>query len=303
MQPTARALPPIRVEYTQWWGDYTLLVAQEKGFFAEYGVEVEPAYYEIFSDAYPDLAAGQLDAALLSTGDAMSVNRYTPIQIIGLEDDGGYMPIVANPEIKSLVDLRGKSVGTLVGTQYELIVTEMLASAGMTTADITISNLDPEDIPDALANGEIQAGFTWEPYTSQAIKKGAHIIYPMNNTLRLLPDAIIFRQSVIDQRPQDVQAFMRAWFKAVDYRLNYPEETRQIAAKYIGVPVEQIEPDPSQKIFTYEDNLALFTQSSTEANSIFNVMQKNAAYLIFNGSLAIMPDVKSIVTPRFLLQK
>ena len=32
-QPTPAAKEPLRFEFTQWWGDYTLLVAKEKGFY------------------------------------------------------------------------------------------------------------------------------------------------------------------------------------------------------------------------------------------------------------------------------
>lgn len=299
-QPKPRPLSPLRVEYTFWWGDYTLLVAQEKGFFAEEGIDVEPVYYEIYADAFSDLAAGQLDAAYLAVGDAMNINRHTPIKIIGLEDDGGYMPIVAKPEITSISDLKGKTVGTLTGTQYELLIIDMLASAGMNTADINIRNINPEEISDALVKNEIQAGFSWEPSTSQAIKEGAHILYPTNKTLRLFPDTIAFRQSVIDERPQDIRAYMRAMFKAVDYRLNNPEETRQIAAKYLGVPLAKVEADPNLKIFTYEDNIFMYSQPATEVNSIYYIAQKTANYLISSGTLAIMPEVKNILTPNFL---
>jgi len=277
-----------------------LLVAQEKGYFAAEGVEVEPVYYEIFTDSFPDLASGQIDAALIASGDAMSINRHTPVNIIGLEDDGGYMIIVANDEIKSIRDLEGKTIGTLAGTQYELLVTEMLNAAGLSTTDINLRNIDPEKVPEALAKNEIQAGFVWEPYGAQAIREGAHILYPTDSSLRLFPDGITFRQDVIDQRPEDIRAFMRAWFKAVDYLLNNREETRQIAAKYIGIPVEEITEDPSLKIFTYQDNRTLYELPKTEAGSIFNIAKKTADYLISNGTLAAMPDIEAIITPKFL---
>ncbi len=305
-QPAPKPLPPIRVEYTLWWGDYVLLVAQEKGFFAEENVDVEPVYYEIFSDSYSDLAAGKIDAALIASGDAMSINRHTPVSIIGLQDDGGYMSIVARDEIQFIGELKGKTIGVLTGTQYELLVSEMFKSVldgyGISVADVTIRNVNPEDVPDALAKNEIQAGVVWEPYSTQAIQKGAHILYPSNKDLRLFPDMIVFRQSVINQRPEEIKGFMRAWFKAVDYSHKNPEETRQIAAKYIGVPLEEITQDPNLKIFTYEDNLSMYNPSATEEGTLYDIMQKTAAYMISNGSLSSMPDIKNIITPKFLPQ-
>lgn len=301
-QSTERADPPLRMEFTQWWGDYPLLVAKEKGYFEEYGADVEPVYYPIYSEAYPDLAAGQIDAAFLAIGDAMNVNRHLPVKVVLLEDDGGYMPIVARPEIIAIQDLRGKKIGTLVGTQYELLLEEMLASAGMTSTDVFIRNVNPEEVPAALASNQIQAGFTWEPITSQALAQGAHVLYPTNANVRLYPDALVFRQETIEGHPDKVRAIIKAWFKAVDYSLRVPEETRQIAAQYLGVPAEQIQPDTNLKLYTYQDNVNLFSPFSTGMDSIYNVAQKNADYLVFNGVLSLKPDVRELLTPDFLAE-
>ena len=40
---------PLKVEWTLWWGDYTIIIAREKGFFEKHGVEVELIFYEVFS--------------------------------------------------------------------------------------------------------------------------------------------------------------------------------------------------------------------------------------------------------------
>lgn len=99
---------PLRIEFTQWWGDYTLLVAQEKGFFEKYGVQVEPVYYDIFSKTYPDLASGQLDGALIAVGDTININRSSPMTIIAVYDNGGDDAVIVGPEINSIEDLKEK---------------------------------------------------------------------------------------------------------------------------------------------------------------------------------------------------
>ncbi len=292
--------PPLRVEYTQWWGDYTLLVAQEKGFFAEYGLEVEPVYYPIFSDSFADLAAGQVDAALISSGDAIRVNMSAPTQIIALSDDGGYMPIVSRPEIASISDLRGKTIGILTGTHYEMLVSQMLSIAQMNKADVTLRNVNPEEAVNELLEDKIQAAFVWEPFTSQALKEGARILYPTTRTLRLFPDAVVFRKELVESRPQDVERFLLAWFRAVEFRLSNPAETAQIAAKYIGVEVNQIKPDPTLKIYTYQDNLKMYSILPTQENTIYDVVRKTADYFLVNGMFSAPVDAEAILNPEFL---
>ena len=296
-QPASAPLPPLRVEFTNWWGDYTLLVAQEKGFFEKYGVQVEPVYYEFFSDTYPDLASGQLDAGLIAVGDTINISRIAPMKVVAVHDNGGDDAMVARPEILSIENLRGLTVGTQIGSQYELMITEMLRSANMDSADVKVVSIYPEDGLAALENNQVQAVYIWEPYLSEALSKGYKVLYPQEQ-LHLFPDLIVFQKSVTDQRPDDVRAFLKAWFEAVDYRLQNPEETRAIAAKYLGVSVEEVQPDDNLKILTLEDNKAIFRLESE--NSIYTVTKITSDFLISIGTITQMPDPLELLDSRYL---
>ena len=297
LQQAERTDPPLRVEYTQWWGDYTLLVAKEKGFFEQYGVEVEPVYYDVYPEIYPDLASGQIDGALIAVGDVINIYNTAPMKVVGLNDDGGADSIVVSPEISSIQDLNGKVVGVLVGTQYELMITEMLRSAQMSASDVTVVNVNPEDASEALKSGQVQAVYTWEPYLSDAIAKGYKIIYP-NRQLRLFPDTIVFNKLIVDKRPNDVRAFLKAWFKAVEYRLQHQGETRDIAAKYLGVSAEEIQPDDNQRLYSADDNKDLF--DNKKENSIYTITQITSDYLVSIGTITQLIDPVELLDPSYL---
>ncbi len=297
-QQSESSQKPLLVEFTYWWGDYTLLVAQEKGFFEKYGVLVQPVYYPIFSDSFPDLAAGQIDAALIAVGDVMNIERHTNMKVVGISDDGSFMPIVARPEYTSINLLKGKTIGVLVGTQYEVLVSEMLASVNMNLGDVFLTELDPANSIAALASNQVQAVFVWEPFTSQALENGNRIIYPTDRTERLFPDTIAFRESVVKQRPDDIKNFLKAWYEAVDYRLLHPQETSEIAAKYLGVTSAETGADPDLKVMTLADNVALFQNRS--AGSIYDTAQRTGNYLLLSGGLVTLPDFAAMLDSTFL---
>ena len=50
---------PITFAWTFRGGDYTLLIAQELGLFANHGIEVEPVLYNTTSRAIPDIAGAK----------------------------------------------------------------------------------------------------------------------------------------------------------------------------------------------------------------------------------------------------
>jgi len=296
-QPAQKANSPLRFEFTQWWGDYTLLVAQEKGFFEKYGVQVEPTYYEIFSDTYPDLAAGQIDGALIAVGDTINISRDTPMKVVAVNDDGGDDAVLASPEINSILDLKGKAIGLLSGSQYELTVVEMLRTVNMDFGDVTIVSINPEDSLAALESDQVQAVSTWEPYMSEALASGYKMIYPKEQQ-HLFPDLIVFRKAVVDSRPEDIRAFLKAWFEAVEYRKQNPEETIQIAAKYTGLNVEDILPDENLGIYSLKDNQDLFDIQKN--GSIYSIAKTTTDYLITNGTLTKQIDTLELLDPSYL---
>ena len=297
LQSEEGAKPPLRVEYTQKWGDYTLLVAQEKGLFEKYGVKVEPVYYKIFSKTYSDLASGQIDGALITVGDAININRSAHMKVVAIHDNGGDDAVVVGPEINSIDDLKGKTIGMMIGSQYELTIVEMLRSATIGIDETTIIAINPKDALSALESDQVQGAYTWEPYLSDALASGYKIIYPQEQ-LHLYPDMIVFQKSIVDARPEDVRAFLKAWFEAVDYRLQNPEETRTIAAKYLGVSVEEVQPDDNLKILTLDDNKTLF--NIQEENSIYSITKITSDYLISIGALAQQIDPLELLDPTYL---
>jgi NitT/TauT family transport system substrate-binding protein len=297
LQPAETQKEPLRVGFTEWWGDYTLLVAEDKGLFKQHGIDVEPVYYELYTDYVVDLASGQMDGAFLAMGDTININHSSPMKVVAVNDDGGADAIVVRPEINSIRDLQGKKVGMLVGTQYELMVAEMLRSDGMNNSDITVVEVNPEEALTALENNLVQAVYLWEPYLSEALDQGNKILYPREKT-RLFPDVIVFRRSVVEQRPDDVKAFLRAWFQALEYRLQREGQTRDIAAKYVGISAEEIYPDNNLKLLTLSDNKVLF--DIQDKNSIYAVTNITVDYLISIGAVTQQIDLLELIDPSFL---
>jgi NitT/TauT family transport system substrate-binding protein len=296
-QPESRPNPPLRVEFRQWWGDYTLLVAKEKGLFNEYGVEVEPVYYDVFSDPYQDLAAGQIDGALIAVGDTININNSSPMKVVGILDNGGNDAVVVSPEINSVQQLIGKTIGVQLGSQYEMTIVGMLQSGNLGISDVTIVATNPEDALSALQSNKVQAAYTREPFLSDALSKGYKIIYP-NEQLHLYPDMIVFRKSIVDERPEDVRAFLTAWFQAVEYRMQVEGETRDIAAKYMGLKPEDVPPDINLKILTLADNKSSFDIQNK--NSIYTITKITSDYLISIGALGKQPDPLVLLDPSYL---
>jgi NitT/TauT family transport system substrate-binding protein len=297
LQPASNAKPPLRVEFTQSWGDYTLLVAKEQGFFEKYGVEVEPVYYDALSDTYPDLAAGQIDGALIAVGDVININRIAPMKVVALKDNGGDDAVIVGPEINSIRDLRGKTIGIVLGSQYEQTVVEMLQSVNMSTENVNIVALNPKDALTALQSDRVQAAYVWEPFLSKALASGFKSIYPVIQ-LHSYPSLIVFSKSIVENRPEDVRAFLKGWFQGTEYRQQHAGETRDLAAKYIGVKANDVPRDDKLRMFSVADNKSLFDIRTP--NSIYSTTRITSNYMVLSGLLSEKIDPLELLDPSYL---
>jgi len=290
---------PLSIEFTNWWGDFTIIIAQEQGLFEKYGVQVEPVYYETFGRAIPDLASGQIDGGLFAIGDAINVSRHIGVKAVAVYDNGSFNTVVSIPEIALIEDLKDRRVGVQVGTTYELLISEMLKTANLSMSDITLVNINPEDVPLSLGQ-TIDAGFIYEPYTTEALAQGNNLLLKSTDLIGLYPDVIVFRQDLVEARPDDIRAFLRAWFEAVEFRKQNPQEARQIIANYFDTTVNEITPDNVLEILSAEDNYILFNSENRTRRPIQQTAQLNADFLVRIGVLSSSPDLDTLLDPRYL---
>ena len=136
-----------------------LIIAQEKGYFADAGLEVE-----IVAPADPSappklVAAGQADIAIsyqpqlhLQIAEGLPLVRVgtlvaTPLNCLLVLEEG---------PVKSLADLKGRKVGYSVAGVEEALLTGMLAPHNVTPSDIELINVNFSLSP-ALMSGQVDA--------------------------------------------------------------------------------------------------------------------------------------------------
>jgi NitT/TauT family transport system substrate-binding protein len=292
--------PPLRVEWSIWEGDYTLLVAQEKGFFKKHGVAVEPIFYETYSKAVPDLAGRQIDAGLYALGDMLVLSRIADIKAVMVYDSGGSSTIVARSSLHALTDLKGKRVGVKIGNFGEMVLDQILRKNGMTLRDVTLLDTDPEQVPQRLTSGEIDAGFVYAPYDQMAVKEGHQILYSGDDQTIMVPDILIFHNSVVKERPADVRAFTAAWFEALEYRLAHPDECNQIISRQTGLKPEDVALTSDLDLYSLADNRKLYEKSAENPFSIYSLAKINLDFMVDRGTITRLPDLDKLLDPEFL---
>lgn len=136
-----------------------LIVAQEHGFFAAHGLDVEIVEPADPNDPPKLVAAGQADIAVSYQPQLhFLVNEEIPLAWIGtmVATPLNSMLVRADSDIHSLADLAGKRIGYSVGGVEDALVSVMLAPHGLTLDDVEMINVNFSLSP-ALMAGQVDA--------------------------------------------------------------------------------------------------------------------------------------------------
>lgn len=290
---------PLKVACITFVGYRPAVIAQEKGFFKAQGVDVELSYVDFAQLQQADFSAGKYDGIGLTLGDfiILSANNPNMQSVLVVDETNGADVVVAQPEIKTVEDLRGKKIGANLGGFSEVFVTEMLRISSLTTDDVNLVKFDALEIPQRLKNNDIQAGHTWEPFLSEAIKQGAYSLFTSKQTPGLILDLVAFRNETIRDRPQDVRAFVRGWLQAINFWEQNLEAGNEIITKTLKIPIDTISLD-GVNLTNLQENQQFFRPDSI--NSIYDIAKIYADFFVRSGNVTRLPDLKSLFNPSFL---
>ena len=227
-----------------WPGYIALDVAEEKKLFEQEGLEVEIRHYPSLEELHKDYIDGKLHgrANLVSEAIQEQMKGMDHRIVFAIDYSNGSDAIVASTDIQSPTDLVGKRVAFEKGTVTEFFLSYILQQFGHTLEEITPVQASAEECLRLLKKGEIDAAAIYEPYLSQILElEQHHIVFSSKEAPGLITDVLTLRKDFIDEYPKATLKLCRAYFRAVDFLHQKPEEAHSILAKQFNTPVEEIQ--------------------------------------------------------------
>ena len=227
----------LKLAHSTWVGYGPFYIARDKGFFKEEGVDVDITIMEDTPIKMGALLAGQIDL-VASTVDEFPIYmkpgknlRY----VVAVDNSKGGDGVVATKDVTSLAQLKGKKVAFEQGSVSQFFLNALLKDAGMTQDDIEAVNMAATDAGVAFTAGQVDAAVTWEPALSQGAKSpNGHLLLSSADKPGLITDVVAVTDETATNKKEDVAAFVRAWYRAVDFARSNPEEANAIMAKGVG---------------------------------------------------------------------
>lgn len=233
-QEAKKDLQPLTIGLMPDTDSLPFIIAQEKGYFKEEGLEVNIQQYKSAMDRDSALQSGNLDGAISDMlAVAFAKDGGFNVKVTSFTD-GSYKLIASKQSgAKSVADLKGQDVAVSRNTIIEYVTDQILAKENL--PEDSINKVIIPQIPtrlEMLQNGKLAAATLPEPMASIAVHNGCQFVTG-SDELGINPGVIMFTAKTTNDRRAEIAAMYRAYNKAVDYLNNTPRE------EYIDLIVEK----------------------------------------------------------------
>lgn len=279
---SALAAEPIKLGMSTWIGYAPLYLAKEKGFFQKRGIEVEVVVIESPADRRAAFAGDKIQG-MATTVDThvMTAAAENPIavkQVLALDDSNGGDGIVAKKEIKTIKDLKGKTVAAQLGAGASYFwLNYVLSQNGMKFSDIKAVDMKAGDAGAAFVAGKVDAAVTWEPWLSRAKDTPfGSVLLASDKTPGIIVDSLAFKPDFLKKRGEDVKKIVAGWNEAVQFAAANPKEADAIMAKFTNQKPEEFTKEKSGVRFYGDKENKEYFGTSQKPGLLYTVTQRAA---------------------------
>lgn len=213
--------------------DAPLILAIDKGYFTEAGLNV--SYERGFgnSDTISKLGTGNFDIAFSDMYNALDFNSKNPsakIMAVAVTQNKAPFAILALKEsgINSPKDLEGKKLGAPAGDGPRKLFPLFAKEAGIDSASVEWVTMEPKLRESFLLQGQVDAISAFVPSAVPSLIKGGKTLEEINvfaytdNGLDFYGNAILTRAEFAEQNPEIVKAFVKAYLRGMQDMVSDP---------------------------------------------------------------------------------
>lgn len=290
--------------------DRFIWVGQDKGYYAEQGLNLDVTLFKSFTEMVPLLATGKLDVggggispglfnAMLS---GISMKVVSDASLIAPPPPGHHMSyglMVRNDlkdQVKTVADMKGRSIG-VNGTEGigQVQLDAILHLGGLSNADVDVQAIPFPDAYAAMGNKKLDGALQLEPFITLAIQQ--NVAFPLEDLAKAMPSSpaqwVFYSTDFIKNQPDAGKRFLLAYTKAMRlvedgfFKNKGQDEVIQLYINHTQAK------DPK----SYQDQTP--TENEVNANVNIQALQYDQDYFVSHGWQKSKLDVNSVVDASF----
>ena len=248
-----------------------LWIAEDQNLFSVNGLNVSFHKYDSGSGSLEGMIKGEADVTV-------GVSEFPMVRKAFQKSDVCIIGTVAKVENQFLVgrkdrgiqivaDLKGKRIGTTLGTSAEFYLGRFLELNSVAVGDVNVVDLKtPAEWENSVADGTVDAILTAQPYADLA---SAHlgdnaVVWPAQGGQYLF-GLIVSSNDWAAKNPEAIRRFLKSLVQADEYALKHPSEAKAIAQKKLGVNSSSIDAIWARDQFSVSLDQSLIVAMEDEA--------------------------------------
>ena len=249
---------PLRIGTNVWIGSEPFYLARELGKLDP--AKVQLVEYPSASEVLRAYRNEAIDGMVISLDElfGLAADGFQPRIVLVVDVSYGADVVVGRAGMHAMRDLKGKSVAVESSALGAFVLSRALALSDMQASDVNVVHLESNEQPAAFEKGLVDGAVTFDPYRAQFLRAGARTLFDSTRIPGEIVDLLAIRAEALDKHAHATQGLLSAWFDAIDYLKENPED----AARRMGTRQQTTGPQflaalQGLRIPTREENLAM----------------------------------------------
>jgi NitT/TauT family transport system substrate-binding protein len=293
----------LRIGYSAWPGWFPLAVAEKQGLFDKAGVKVELTYFADYTSSLDALVAGKVDLNAQTLNDTLFAKAAgTDQKIVVVNDNStGNDQIICDGSIKTIADLKGRTIGVELGVVDHFLLLQGLAKEGLADQDVNVQGIKTDAAAAGFAGGQFDCVGVFAPFTVEAAKRpGAHVLFSSSDFPGVIPDHLVATGDAVRSRPDDIQKVVDAWYLTLDQLKSDPTGSTATMAEKAGLSTADYDSlAKGTTIFPIDKALGAFADRPGDPTSLPEMARRINPFLVSSGIGKQEAPLDGLFEPRF----
>ena len=214
-------------------------VARQRGFLREQNLDMKLLLTRSEADRAA-LVSGSVDYTLRAGSSFVSAARGLPVKIVFVGTMRPFWGLVVRPEIKSVSELKGKSVGVpgLLGAQ-QISAKVILKHSGLDPErDVVYRVVDSGTRIAAIISGSLDSSMMDYGEAFRAKKAGLKMLVNAADLHGLLAGGLAVNTKKLKEKPDQVKRMLKAMTQELRYIQENPEGTQKVMVDWLKLDGE-----------------------------------------------------------------
>jgi taurine transport system substrate-binding protein len=200
--------------------------------------------------------------------------------------------------VTDVAGLRGKKIGTPFASTAHYSLLAALGQAGVKESEVTLVDLEPQDILAAWTRGDLDAAYSWLPSLDELKKNGKVLISSKQLATAGKPtlDLGVVGTAFITAHPEAVDAWRKVEAQALDIIASDPAAAAKAVGQELNLSPEDAQRQLSQGVFLKPADLATDEWLGTEAKvgKLAENLVSASEFLKSQQKIDAVPDLATV---------